>query len=472
MSTDLKQRSLGQFITSSRHRQIAILVIGLVLILIGLFAWLWSPTHKTYLVRISGGHAGLNRHKVAQYLKRHSSELNLDVKVIPAQVNTPEAVRMIQSGDIDLALVNGLFRFPDADNIRQVATITYEAVHLLVKEEYAEQVSADYGNLKGLSFNIGPEGSETALLSQVMLTFLGLDTADSADGSVRLKTLTIDELLAQVNSWKRGSEEHRGGRRAELPDAMFHESILPSTFAEQLVRKGRYQVVPLRFAEAFSQISVEEEDLDKDHIDQIHIESRMIPAYTYGVSPPVPHQECATLGTPLILIAHKDVPDEVLLRLLPRIYSGPVERLYQPPKLSEFAPTFPLHSAAVHFRDRDKPVVWSDVVDTIQQVAGGLAPMFGGMLALFGYYRWRQVLRFLEFYRRLQELDLMVKGTLTTAELPPQGPARVEYLENELDDLQQRAIDSFCRNYFYGEGVLENFLSAMSETRDVLRRAK
>ncbi|MCA9072805.1 MAG: hypothetical protein KDA84_27970, partial [Planctomycetaceae bacterium] len=245
MSTDFKQRSLNQFITSSRHRQIAILVIGLVLILIGLFAWKWPPSRKTYPVRISGGHAGLNRHKVAQYLKRHSSELNLDVEVIPAQINTPEAVRMIQSGDIDLALVNGLFRFPDADNIRQVATITYESVHLLVKEEFAEQVSADYGNLKGLSFNIGPEGSETAILSQVMLTFLGLNSADSADAGLTFTALTIDELLAQVNSLKRESEGNTDGRRAKLPDAMFHESILPSTFAEQLVRNGRYQVVPL-----------------------------------------------------------------------------------------------------------------------------------------------------------------------------------------------------------------------------------
>lgn len=472
MSSDLRKRSLNKFITSSRRRLIAILVVGLVLISIGLFAWVGSPSRKTYHVRISGGHAGLNRHKVAQYLKRHSNELNLDVEVIPAQVNTPEAVRMVQSGEIDLALVNGLFRFPDADNVRQVATITFESVHLLVKEEFAEQVSADYGSLKGMSFNIGPDASETALLSRAMLTFLGLNSADGTDTGVTLTRLTIDELLTQVHSLKTESKENTSLLRADLPDAVFHESILPSSFAEQLVRNGRYQVVPLRFAQAFSQISVEEEDLDEDHIDQIHIESRVIPAYTYGVSPPVPAEECPTLGTPLILIAHKDVPNAVLSRLLPRIYSGPVERLYQPPKLSELSPTFPLHSAAVEFRDRDKPVVWSDLVDAIREFASGLAPMFGGILALFGYYRWRQVLRFLEYYRRLQELDLMVKGTLTIPELPPPGPERVKYLENELDDLQQKAIDSFCRNYFYGEGVLENFLSAMSESRDVLRRAK
>jgi hypothetical protein len=42
-------------------------------------------------------------------------------------------------------------------------------------------------------------------------------------------------------------------------------------------------------------------------------------------------------------------------------------------------------------------------------------------------------------------------------------------LETELTRLQQQAVADFCRNYFHGEGVLENFLQLLAETRSFLR---
>ena len=102
----------------------------------------------------------------------------------------------------------------------------------------------------------------------------------------------------------------------------------------------------------------------------------------------------------------------------------------------------------------------------------GLGPLIGGGVALYGYYRWRQLLRFLEYFRQLQQYDLAAKGLVELESLPHDHIERTRQLEEELVQLQQRVVGDFCRNYFYGEGVLANFLSLMNATRDFLRHSR
>lgn len=136
------------------------------------------------------------------------------------------------------------------------------------------------------------------------------------------------------------------------------------------------------------------------------------------------------------------------------------------------AATYPLHPAAQAYRDRDRPIVRADVADMVQRVLGGIAPLVGGCVALYGFYRWRQLMQFLHYYRELQSLDLAAKGLVAADHLPAAGPDRVRHLEAELVELQRKAVDAFCRSYFYGEGVLYNFLALLTETRDFLRRSE
>lgn len=459
-----------RFFTMSRVRLFLLLAVAVLLLVIGLSAWLWDSSTRTHHLTITGGNAALNRHKVAEHLKRHGRELHLAVDIRPTE-GTPEAVRRVQAKELDLALVNGLMRFPDASDVRQVATLTYEPVHLLVKRESAKQVADFYAFLNGKSVDVGPQGFETGLLAEAVLKFLGLKAARPGDAvGVQLSRLGIDGLFAKLDELERAPLAEREALRAAFPDAVFHGSTLPSPLAQRLIKLGQYELVPLPFAKAFAQVTVDEEELDRDHIDQIHVEPSVIPAYTYGGTPAAPSADCPTLGSPLIVIVHKDVPDEVVTRILDRIFDGPVERLYHPPALADVAPTYPFHPAALAYRDRDKPIVRSDVSDLVQQLFSVVGPLFGGCLGLYGYYRWRQVLRFLHYFRRLQELDMAAKGFFDPPGIPPADPERVRWIEEELQMLQRKAVEDFCRNYFYGEGVLENFLSLLAETRDVLRR--
>jgi TRAP-type uncharacterized transport system substrate-binding protein len=467
-----RRRSLRAFIRNSRLRLTILFVSGVLLIALGLSAWCYVPKTQSYQVKISGGKVSLNRQKVAEYLKRHGSQWQLDFEIVPTQ-GTAEAVGLIQSGELDLALVNGLLRFPNADSVRQVATVTFEVMHLLVKRERSGEVSSDYGSLANMSVDLGPEGSETSLLAEAVLNFLRLPANRTVDSdAAEVSRSSINDLMLQLDQIEQAEPATAVGARAALPDVLFFSSTLPSTFVERLVCVGRYDLVPIRFTRAFSQIPVDEEDLDRDHIDQIHAETAVIPAYTYGGAQPIPAVDCPTFGLPLIIIAHKDVPNEVVSRLLRAIFSGALARLYRPPPLTQIAPTFPLHAASVAYRDKDKPLVRSDIAELLRQVITGLGPLLGGCLALYGFYRWRQLLRFLEYFRELQQFDLAAKGLVEMEGLPIDRIQRLRYLEGGLVRLQSQVVEDFCRNYFYGEGVLENFLSLMTETRDFLRRSQ
>ncbi len=465
----MSKGSLRQLVHRSRARLLVLLVAGIALVGVGLFTWLWVPRQSTHRLRVTGGVEGLNRHGVAAYLRRHAREIGLEIEVRPSE-GTIEATRQVQSREVDLALVNGLIRSPQADSVRQVAPLSVEALHLLVKRELADRVAADLGALKGLSVNVGPPGSETEMVTRAVLGFcdIAIDSSGGREGC-RLDRQGIPVLLSKLDELEKASPERVADLRDSLPDVVFHVSTLPSPLARRLIRVGQYGLVPLPFASAFSRITVDEEDLDRDHIDQVHVVQAAIPAYMYGTTPPVPAVDCPTLGCPLILVVHRDVPSQVVARLLPRIYEGPVQRVYHPPEIGEAAATYPLHAASIAYRDRGNPLVRADVVDAVQRGFGILAPLVGGCLALYGYYRWRQTLRFMEYFEQFQALDLQAKGLASDEVVTPAEAEEARRLEAQLTRLQQRAVADFCRNYFHGEGVLENFLQLLAETRGFLR---
>jgi TRAP-type uncharacterized transport system substrate-binding protein len=462
-----KQISLRSFIQSTRWKITILLVVGIGLILLGLFSWWWTPGTSTHRVRISGGIPSMNRHKVAEYLKRHGRELNLEFEIRPTE-GTVEAIKLLEARELDLALINGLLRFPDAKRIRQVATLTFESLHLLVKSPYAKQVANDYRRLGEISFNLGPDGSETALIAGSILEFLRLE----ADRDIKVTRHEFDQLMKMLDELKSADSDAAASLRTALPDAIMITSTIPSDFVDQLVQTADYDLVPIHFARAFAQIPVDEEDFDRDHVDQIRTVAAEIPAYTYGGADPTPETDCPTLAAPLIIVAHEDVPNKVVSRLLDAIYSGAIARLYRPPAIDDVAPTYPWHVAAVAYRDKDKPLVRADVAELLRQIITGLGPLLGGCLALYGYYRWRQLLRFLEYFRELEQYDLAAKGLVDRQGLAQDQLERTRQLEEDLVQLQQRVVDDFCTNYFYGEGVLGNFLSLMHETRDFLRRSR
>lgn len=429
MADNSRQYVFRSFVQRTRWKLSILLMLGVALILVGVWSWSSAPTSKTYHVSISGGIQRRNRQKVAEYLRGHGQrDWDLEVEIHPT-AGTVEAITMLQSGQLDLALVNGLLRFPDAKRIRQVATVTNESLHLLIKNELSDQVAKDYSRLAGVSFNLGPVESETALMFGALLKFLRLRPGED----VTVTRYTLEDLMEKVDELKAADPEAADELRQGLPDVIAIYSTIPSDFVENLVDTADYNLVPVHFARAFAQIPVDEEDLDRDHVDQIRALPTEIPAYSYGGANPTPESDCPTLAAPMILVARDDVPNEVVTRLLRAIHSGAIARLYQPPPLGKTAPAYPWHEAAITYRDKDKPLVRADIAQLLRQILTGLGPLVGGCLALYGYYRWRQLLRFLEYFRQLQQYDLAAKGLGELGNLPQDQLERTRQLEEVLE---------------------------------------
>lgn len=459
--------SLQKLISRSRIQLFAMLTIGVALIGTGLIGWLWVPGHRDRAIRIAGGVDGLNRYSIARYLRRHATDLGLEIELFPCE-DTIQATRMVENREVDLALVNGLVRSSQAASVRQIAVISTEQLHFLAKQEYAERLEEDLSRLGEFTIFGGLEGGETELIGRALLEFCGVESELEA-GRLSVDRRTRQDLLMTVNALPAATDEEKGRMRSKLPDVVLLVSTLPSPLARKLIRNADYQLLPLPFSEAFGRISVDEDDLDRDHIDQVLVDPAVIPAYMYGATPPVPAQDSPSLGCPLVLITHRDVSERAISRLLPAIFEGPVQRVYHPPAIGKSDVIYPLHPASVAFRDRDKPLVRADVIEAVRMVFGIAAPMVGGFFALFGFYRWRQTLRFLEYFEQYQHLDRQAKGLLSDSVVTPAEADEARQLETKLTELQQQAVTDFCKNYFYADGVLETFLQLLSETRNFLR---
>ena len=93
----------------------------------------------------------------------------------------------MNSGKLDFAFVTGGIDFAAYSNVRQVTSLHVQALHLLVKEELAGDVTKHLGALRGKVVDLGgDEGAATYWLARDVMEFAGLypGPADGPDAYV------------------------------------------------------------------------------------------------------------------------------------------------------------------------------------------------------------------------------------------------------------------------------------------------
>ncbi|MEK6236975.1 MAG: hypothetical protein N2C14_19885, partial [Planctomycetales bacterium] len=237
---------------------------------------------------------------------------------------------------------------------------------------------------------------------------------------------------------------------------------------KRLVRTAGYQLVPLPFTEAFSMISVDQETHHTDRIKRLHLQSTVIPTYTYAVSPAVPPEPCRTVGTRLLLVAHERVPADAVSRLLAVLYEGPSRNLLALPELSAMPHEYPLHAGSESYRSKMQPMVRSDVIDLAQKVISLLGAVLGGAMGIYGFVRWRRVLKFESFFQQILHIKSIVKGEFSDPEFAAADNPR-DYLLQKLDELQDHAVRQFSQGRLHGDAILVTLLALISDTREWLK---
>ena len=410
-------------------------------------------------IRLTPGFGGTTTALVADALASEIRARGAPCRVVESG-STEAEVESLRTGAADFALVPGVFRIDALDDVREVAPLTIEALHLLVRADLAASVGARLDGLRGHRVDLGPSGSATAGLAADVLRFAGIEIG-GATGVVPLH-LDTPELEAEIDRADPGA----------LPDAIFHLAPVPSLVAAKLVRSARYQLVSLPFAEALRLNAIITPDAETGAgalVDRRRVIDASIPAFLYQADPPVPAAPLPTLGTRLRLVAHTELDAATVDRVLEAVFHSSFAHLFHPSLEHEVlarAPRGSLHPAAIAFLERHEPAVTQEAVDELSNSLSVVGALVGGGAFLLQGWRQRRraardgviaryLLRVAEMERRIVEIEL-------AAELAVEP---LMALQRELLELKSEALDSFTSGAIAEPAALSSLLEPVNAAR-------
>lgn len=431
---------------------------------LALFFYFHTPAPKSYRLRATAGNELGMRHQLAVRLQKEAADRNLALDLTPCS-GSEEALDRVNTRRVDVALVQGALSPAGRPDVRQVATLHVEPLHLLVKKELLPEVSTSLTALRGKAIELEEVGSGSHSLGTAVLEFVGLRPRDQdpANGYIPM-TVGREGLLSEADVGK-------------LPDAVFLISSLPSPTITHLVHRHGYRLVPLPFAEAFALESLGRRDDSlaagsRGAIINGRIQAATIPAYTYSVDPPVPDKPLPTLGTRLLLVAHKDVPPRAAYRLVEATYAAEFGKIVRPPldpKLLDLPPEFPWHDGTALYQDRNSPLLSGEVMDSTYK---GLAIFAAAASGLFVLYQWAKMsgqrARISGLGRYLAEATRLEERVMAAEQSRPVVPADLVALRDELNRLKTEALDELTQDELAGRELLTGFLVHVNDLRSHL----
>jgi hypothetical protein len=411
--------------------------------------------------------------RITTFFLEHGPAHGLKFELIDVD-GSENSLAQIDHHQLDLAVVKGGIRLDkDIKNVRQITTLDMEAFHLLVNEKIFQAWKDDWEHnfnlLKDRRININKKGTGTYLWSLNILKFAGL-TPQSPDGKGNFTPVLLGnpELVQAVDDIKNAAnDEQRRRLIADLPDAILFADLVPSTIVHGLVDQAHYRLVPLDFGPAYLQDlhAAPDDSLDPTAM----IEVVTIPAFSYGVGPhSVPRHSCATLGVRRLLVANKDVPIQAVIRCLQMLYDDGPNTSLDFLEWSKFRPQYKLHDGVQVYDDERRQVLQNTIVKFMEKLASVLGGIIGGILAIYGYFRWRRLLRFEHYFHEIRRIELIARGVETDPAAPTTRPELLIYLRNQLSDLRSAAIVEFARGRLQGENLILSIFTLVKDTSQYL----
>jgi len=160
---------------------------------------------------MSGGGLLTNRHHLAKILSEEANQQHVSIRVTPTN-GSIQAMELVDAGKLDLALIQGGLD-SNYENIRHVATISPELVHVLVKP--GVETIAD---IRGKTVNMGSLVGGTRIIAKQIFDISGLKNG-------------ID--YTEKNFSERELIEMRSER---LPDVIILTSYAPSDVVDIMVK--------------------------------------------------------------------------------------------------------------------------------------------------------------------------------------------------------------------------------------------
>lgn len=332
---DLKERAITQLEKVRRHengrRKLAMVLILLLLVISGKLIFELIP--RNYVLSITGGSVLSERHFLIKLLQEEAAEKFLSLKVAQT-VGSLDALELVNSGKIDLALVTGgvVNTFP---NVRHVATLPPEFVHFLVKPGIK-----NLEDLKGKVINMGERRENTRVLARQILAHLNL---------------VADSDYAETNF---SNEELIGMRSEALPDVIVEVSYAPSVLVDFFVKRHEYRVLAMPFPSALAK--------------RLNwIASVTLKEYMYSIIPPVPSDSIPLVGVNLHLVANEKIEPKAIVALLKTLYGPRIDSRFSQDliKTDLLVPSgYPISTGTMHYLESQKPIFTPEWTDKLKNI--------------------------------------------------------------------------------------------------------
>lgn len=456
----------------SRLREPLLLVAALAFLGFGL--WIWGPwrSEPTLRFRIAAGEARGARYQTVKALSDHLRKHRIELELIPSE-GSEESLSWLNEKRIDLALVQGGLNLGSRTEVRQLSPLQVEPLHILVRAELEGTLrEKGLSELHGRRVYLGSPSSGTHVLAVNLLDFIGLGIDPSLDSNSVIEAKefrSYSDLLHASND--------------TLPDAIFHVSMVPSPVAYQLVERNGYRLVAVPYARAFTRsgaIDVDGEDSkgnetrERGELNRTLVSECTIPAYTYGVAPDVPDRDLPTVGSRMLLATHRQESSPSIERLLSAIFDAETVRhttLDVDAKLLELPSEYALHPGVLQYRNRNKALIASDLIDYLENLLAIVATLVGAMFFLYQWYaehrRSEREGRFSKFMTQVIAIEQSALHTEVSSKL---DLANLIRLQRELAKLKAEAVRGFAAGEWHGTHMLNGLLALINDTREQITR--
>ncbi|QDU19426.1 TAXI family TRAP transporter solute-binding subunit [Urbifossiella limnaea] len=447
---------------------VAILLIALVACVWITISLLRPPPPRTYQIQLTSD-TGPRRVFLAEQVRAEGSRHQLDVVLTAKRYGALEALAEVDTpNEFKFALVAGGVTAREYPNVRMVTALAKEPLHVLVRPDLADK---GFAALRGKRIFLGPSTTASHHVAREVLAFVGLrPAAETGTGGYIIDSTPPEEAARELNRIESLKEPERSQALARLPDAAVFLAPPPSPLAKRLVRGHGYQLLPLPFADAFLLDRLNPPNAEGVRIDRTLLTPGVIPAYTYGIEPPVPAKDCPTIDVPLLLVAQDDADPEAVSLLLQTIHDSPLTTAIRPQPLSEQVHPFPLHPGTERYLHRNDPLLTPDVTAKFEKIAGGIGAFGSGLLALYTFTRLRKLNRFEAYYREIGRIELIARGLELDPVAPTEPAALRPHLETRLSDLKCRVLADFAEGGLKGEGLVAGIIALINDTRESLAR--
>jgi TRAP-type uncharacterized transport system substrate-binding protein len=399
--------------------------------------WYWSAMSKDSQLSLASGVELKYRADMIGILRKEAEANELEIQVQPIPCAT-DAIAQVDRGELDAAVIPAGLAVKAA-NVRQVAMLDCEALHLFVKPELLAQGVA---GLHGKRIYLGAPGSGVRIIAEEILKFMQLKPEN---GDYQAESYTFADLSKLMAT-----------SPDALPDAIFGLSPLPSPLAEKLVHQCGYQLMELPVGEAMA-------------LRQAYIEDLLIPANTYGVHPAVPEKPLHTVGTRAVLIANVNVPKLAIRRLLEVLYESDFARRVgiKPlnPDLLQRSGEYPNHPGTVAYLHRNDPLFNKDRIDGIKSFAGTLVSAVSALILAWQWYKRRRVAGVDDYLRACNKLELDALDASSRGAL---GEAELQAGLAQLGDLKIDVLEKHQQGVFSGDQQFAALVSRIESLQQTL----